>query len=97
MSPHEEYVGASNALAEEEAFREFLDREGVCHPARLALASPRAGVNRLVSSERGMVAPQGLYWWEWLSLRVRMWAVDTAFRFVWWWHQRKPFTDRDIG
>lgn len=91
------FVSPSDALAEEEDFRNFLEREGLRHPANLSLASPRARVNRLVASERGMVAARGLSWWDWLNLRVRMWAIDSAFRFIWWWQRQKPFTTRDIG
>ncbi|CAM9109096.1 unnamed protein product [Pylaiella littoralis] len=93
----EGFVGASPALSEEEAFREFLEREGLRHPAKLSLGSPKAGVNRLVSSERGLTAPRGLSWWDWLDLRVRIWTIDSVFRLVWWWQRRKSFTDRDIG
>lgn len=91
------FVGASEALAEEEAFREFLEKKGVRHPAKLELGSPRAGVNRLVSSERGLVEARAVAWWDWLVLRVRIWAIDSAFRLVWWWQRQKSFTDRDIG
>eukprot|EP00752_Nemacystus_decipiens_P004907 g4466.t1 len=84
MSPEEaeEYVGTSPALSEEEAFREFLEREGLRHPAKLSLGSPHAGVNRLVSSERGMTAPRGLSWWDWLDLRVRIWTMDSVLRLA---------------
>lgn len=91
------FVGVSEALAEEEAFREFLEREGVRHPVKLSLGSPRAGVNRLVASERGMIAARGLSWWDWLGLRVRMWVLDAAFGVAWWWQRRESFTTRDIG
>eukprot|EP00903_Cladosiphon_okamuranus_P008879 g8501.t1 len=93
----QEYVGTSPALSEEEAFREFLEREGLRHPAKLALGSPRAGVNRLVASERGMTAPRGLSWWDWVDLRVRIWTMDSVLRLVWWWKRRRSFTDTDIG
>ncbi|CAM9814234.1 unnamed protein product [Ectocarpus sp. 8 AP-2014] len=93
----EGFVESSKALSEEEAFREFLEKEGLRHPAKLALGSPNAGVNRLVSSERGMTAPRGLSWWDWADLRVRIWTIDSVLRLVWWWQRRKSFTDRDIG
>ncbi|CAN0056377.1 unnamed protein product [Ectocarpus sp. 12 AP-2014] len=93
----EGFVESSKALSEEEAFREFLEKEGLRHPAKLALGSPHAGVNRLVSSERGMTAPRGLSWWDWADLRIRIWTIDSVLRLVWWWQRRKSFTDRDIG
>lgn len=74
-----------------------LYTQGLRHPARLALGSPRAGVNRLVASERGMTAPRGLSWWDWVDLRVRIWTMDSVLRLVWWWTRRRSFTDRDIG
>lgn len=90
------FIGGSDALAEEQAFREYLAREGVVHPKGLALTNPVASVNRLVSSERGMIAGR-LSWWDWLNLRSRMWVLDAVSRFWWWWNGQKSFTDRDIG
>lgn len=75
----------------------WLHTQGLRHPAKLALGCPRAGVNRLVASERGMTAPRGLSWWDWLDLRVRIWTMDSVLRVVWWWNRRRSFTDRDIG
>lgn len=72
-------------------------QQGLRHPAKLSLGSPRAGVNRLVASERGMTAPRGLSWWDWVDLRVRIWTMDSVLRLVWWWKRRRSFTDRDIG
>lgn len=89
-------MGASEALAEEKAFREFLEREGVIHPEKLALGSPQAGVNRLVASERGMTAGR-LSWWDWLDLRLRIWMQDSFSRLLWWWLRESSYTDKDVG
>lgn len=91
-----DFVSASEALAEEKAFREFLEREGVIHPEKLTLESPRAGVNRLVASERGMTAGR-LSWWDWLELHVRIWVQDSALGLLWWWMRRTSYTDKDVG
>lgn len=91
-----DFVGVSDALAEEKVFREFLEKEGVTHPEKLTLGSPRAAVNRLVASELGMTAGR-LSWWDWLDLRVRIWIQDSSSRLLWWWMQRTSYTDKDVG